>query len=538
MIFKNKDRIQQTYSLDGKGIEAFSSWMELVLSRYKVERQNLLRIRLSFEEAVLRFRDHFGETGSYDAAVIYKNGKIILQISMKADPYNPLGMTEDESYDWSGSLLTSVGIHPQYNYSNGCNYLKIVLPVQNTDFVIRVFAAIVLGITFGVIGKFGGFLPVQSTYDLYMLFFDVWVRLLNLISGPVIFFMVISMVIGVGKISEVGGNSRFVFFRYSGLSVLAALLAVGLSNIVFHASILNDLSEISSISKIRQIIFSILPSELFTPFMESNTPQLILLAIVLGSLLNAIGEQVNGLNRIVRQINMVGLMLTEWVGNLVPFITLILIAFEIMNNHFIVLSGMWKCFVAAFLGALLYIFLIISYVSKKMHVPVGTLLGKVWEPFILTLKTGSINAALGQTEKSCIKSLGIEKKFATVSLGYGLILYLPVSIIGTVLFTFYAAMEFNVKGGIIWIITVVILSVILFAATPPIPGANLLAFTVIFAALKIPGVALTDAMVFDIVYGIFSSAANQLLLQMELVLQAYDLRVLDIERLRKKDEGI
>ena len=537
MIFKNRDSINRTYSLDGKGIEAFSSWMDLVLSRYKVERQNLLRIRLSFEEAVLRFRDHFGETGSFDAAVFYKHGKVFLQISLNSDPYNPLGMAEDEYYDWSGSLLTSVGIHPQYNYSDGCNYLKIVLPVQSKDFVLRVVFAIVLGIVIGMLGRFSSFLPAQLTYDLNMLFFDVWVRLLNLISGPVIFFMVISMVIGIGRISEVGGNSRYVLSRYLTLSVLAALLAVGLANFIFPASILNDLSEISSISKIKQIIFyTILPSELFTPFMESNTPQLIMLAIVIGSLLNAIGAQVNSLKRIFQQINMVGLMLTEWVGNLVPFITLILIAFEIMNNHFIVLTGMWKCIVMAFLGAVLYIFLVIGYVGRKMHVPLSTLIGKVRGPFLLTLKTGSINAALGKTEKSCINSLGIEKKFATVSLGYGLILYLPVSIIGTVLFIFYAAQEFNVPGGIIWIITTVILSVILFAATPPIPGANLLAFTVIFATLGIPDAALTDAMIFDIVFGIFASAANQLLLQMELVLQAYDLRVLDTGKLRKKED--
>ncbi len=55
MIFRRKESIKQTYSLDGNGIEAFSAWMDIILTRYKVERQNRLRIRLSFEEAVLRF---------------------------------------------------------------------------------------------------------------------------------------------------------------------------------------------------------------------------------------------------------------------------------------------------------------------------------------------------------------------------------------------------------------------------------------------------------------------------------------------------
>ncbi len=540
MLFRRKDSIKQTYSLDGNDIEAFSAWMDLVLTRYKVERQNRLRIRLSFEEAVLRFRDHFGEELSFEAAVIFSLGKVLLQISLVEDAYNPLGMAEDEFYDWSGSLLTSVGIHPQYNYSSGCNYLKIVLPVQTSDSVLKVISAIGMGILFGILGRL--ILPEAfiAAYinELYTLFFDVWTRLLNLISGPVVFFMIITTVIGIGKISEVGGNSKFVLFRYTALSLFAALLAIGLSNPLANAETLNDLSDAGGFEQIRQIIFAILPSDLFSPFMDSNTPQLLLLAIASGSLLNSIGGQVFNLKRIIRQVNMVGLMLTEWVSILVPAAAFILIALELMNGHYGVLAGMWKCIAIALIGAGIYIFLVFLYVSRKMHLPISLLVRKVRDPFLLVLKTGSINAALGKLEKSCINSLGIEKKYTNVSLGYGLILYLPISIIGTVTFTIYVSRQFGINGGILWMAATVILSVILFVATPPVPGANLLAFTVIFATLKIPGAALTDAMVFDIVFGIFSAAANQMMLQMELVLQAYKLRVIDVDALRKKGEGI
>ena len=45
------------------------------------------------------------------------------------------------------------------------------------------------------------------------------------------------------------------------------------------------------------------------------------------------------------------------------------------------------------------------------------------------------------------------------------------------------------------------LSVVLFVATPPVPGANLLAYIMIFAELHIPSLALIDAMIFDILFG-------------------------------------
>ena len=56
----------------------------------------------------------------------------------------------------------------------------------------------------------------------------------------------------------------------------------------------------------------------------------------------------------------------------------------------------------------------------------------------------------------------------------------------------------------------------------------------IFAELQIPSTALIDAMIFDILFGIFAAAANQSLLQMELILQADRLGLLDRETLSKE----
>ena len=72
-----------------------------------------------------------------------------------------------------------------------------------------------------------------------------------------------------------------------------------------------------------------------------------------------------------------------------------------------------------------------------------------------------------------------------------------------------------------------IFAVVLFVATPPVPGANLLAYVVFFNWLDIPSEALMDAMIFDIVFGILAGAGNQLLLQFELILQAERIGILN-----------
>ena len=104
---------------------------------------------------------------------------------------------------------------------------------------------------------------------------------------------------------------------------------------------------------------------------------------------------------------------------------------------------------------------------------------------------------------------------------------MPISAVGTLVFTVYVAHLYNVSTTPIWYFMAIILSVMIFVATPPVPGANLIAYTVLFPVLGIPESALIDAMVFDIVFGIFAGAGNQLVLQLELILQSAKIGLLD-----------
>ncbi len=533
--FGRKEILHKEYTLSRYDIEEFSSWVDEILNNAGVERQNNLRIRLSMEEAILRYRDHFGEEAILHVTSASRFGKPYIQIELEEEAYNPLSSPTNEIEDWSGSLLTAVGLQPQYSYSNRKNILRLVLPDQSHNPTLRAAGAIFFGILIGLIGVLfiGRTGRIDLVNDLYDLIFDFWTRILNLLSGPVIFFMTITTVLGTGKIAGIGGNSKNVLLRYFLMSLLAALMATIAVRVVFGIHLSLDTITAHGLQLIRELMISMMPSEIFSPFMESNTPQLLFIAFVIGSVLNAIGTQADDLSRMVRQINMVGLLLTERVGTLVPIFTCFLIALEITSGRLNLLTDVPWCLFIAFMISTTLLAAVIFYVGRKMDVPFFKLLNKLKQPFALTISAGSINAAVGQTENCCVNELGIDQNFTNVSLAYGWILYLPASIIGTLIFTLYTANRYHVIGGPLWLLAAIILSVLLFVATPPVPGANLLAFAVIFSTLGIPEEALTDAMVFDIVSGIYSSAVNQAMLQMELVLQAHKIRILNVNKLRQ-----
>lgn len=138
---------------------------------------------------------------------------------------------------------------------------------------------------------------------------------------------------------------------------------------------------------------------------------------------------------------------------------------------------------------------------------------------------------------SDVRLLGIDRGYSQEAAPQGFVLYMPVSAIGTIAFTIYVAQVFGVQSTVVWYVTAAIMAVVVFVATPPVPGANLLAYVVLFSTLGIPSGALIDAMIFDVMFGIFAGAANQAMLQLEMMLQADHLGLLDRERLKAPSEG-
>ena len=114
----------------------------------------------------------------------------------------------------------------------------------------------------------------------------------------------------------------------------------------------------------------------------------------------------------------------------------------------------------------------------------------------------------------------MQKIFTQRVLPLGLVLYMPASTIGTVSFVVYAAIRSGIEITPVWIVTAIALSMILLVAGPPIPGINLLSYVVIMDQLGIGKEYVIAAMIFDILFNAFASAVNQMMLQLDMILQA------------------
>lgn len=527
---------QDTFTLEGVSIDRFSERVEEALCQIDMERQNRLRIRLSLEEAMLRMRDRFGEDQSITAHIGKRFGRLVIRLELEGDAFNPLSPEENELENLCSSLLTAVGLSPQYSYSGRGNLLRLSLPMPGLSPAMNILIGVLGGVLFGILGSM--FLPEtvqphiinQAMTPIY----DAWIRTLNVMSGPVIFFMTLTTVINSGEISERGGDNHRIVARYFLLSFAMTAFATVAATAVYglsHTGVLPDTMETVNLLK---RLLNLIPEDFMTPFSESNTPQLLLMALILGEAMNILGSQGKNLSRLVRQLNMVGLQLCDWISKLVPWVAFILVAFEIWQKRTEILKGMWLALLISLLVSLACMGVCLWYVARKENVGFRMLAGKLKEPFLLTLRTGSLDTAYGLTERSCALDLGIKRNFTSVSLPSGLVLYMPISAVGTLVFIIFAGMKYGIIATPLWFVLAVVLSVVVFVATPPVPGANLLAYVVTLSVLGIPGSALIDAMVFDLIFGIFASAGNQFLLQLELILQSDKIGMLNKRLLQKE----
>jgi len=526
----------ETFPLNAAGIDRFSGILEEQLPLRGDDRENRIRIRLSLEESLLRMRDHFGENGAFGLTVDRRLGRIQIRIEHEGDIFNPLSKTQAELEDWSGSLLTAVGISPLYSYAGGKNILRLNLTVGGVNSAVKILIAVAVGLAVGFLLR--EVLPETAANILTVRFltpvYSLWLRILTVLSGPMIFLMVLTSVLNTGTIQEEGGNSRRIVLRYFLISLIAALIAVAVSAAISHQQIVVGRTLGIDAAGYFEAVLQIVPGDVVSPLAQGNTPQILLIAFVAGNAIVLFGARASGLSSVIRQANMAGLLLMEGVSRLVPFFAAALLCMEIVGNTMNTFAGMWGILVMALIISAAFLIIAVTAVSVRKKVPVRLLWKKVLPAFLTAVRTGGLDEGFGRMEQTTIRGLGVERHFATVSLPYGLILCMPVNVIGTLMFTMYSAAKYSLAISPGWLIVAVVLSVVLFVATPPVPGANLLAYIIIFGQLGIPGKALIDAMIFDILFGIFASAANQTVLQMDLIIQADKIGLLDLKKLRKE----
>ncbi len=525
--------IRKNFILTAESIERISGELEDFFEKIGTEKQNRIRVRFTIEEALLNTWQHFGDLTMVKLTAGVRFGKPSIRIDHEGEAFNPFSKTGVADTDWTSRMLSSAGLSPTYSYSHGNNTMKLALGRLQVNPAITLLIAILFGLITGTVAMIALTPPDAAfvTNGLLVPVYDLWNRILYSVSAPAMLVIVISTMLDTRDVSEQGGNSGRIVGRYFAVSLIVGLVPIALVSMLNRGAFSSEAFTRDTAAELIQKFFSIIPENLLDPFRDFNTAQLIMMGIVLAYAVMAVGQQANGLASFIKQLYLISTQLAQWIASIMPLFTIFLTAQLVLEKNAGLLLGMFTIIPFALAVSVAVGVFILLYVCARMKVDAGVILKKLWPSFWLTFRTGQVDESYALAETCCRKELGIQKILTQRLMPLGLVLYMPMSMIGMISFVIFAAVRSGITITPVWMITAIVFALILLVAAPPIPGINLLSYVVIIGQLGLGKEYIIAAMIFDLIFNLFASAANQMMLQLDLILQADRVGLLNKKKL-------
>lgn len=533
------DNFTGEYKLNGGSIDEMAALVEKFLYSLGMDRANVLGIRLSIEEGLLRWLDHFSAKGEEPTVNFYAGKSFfrpVINIKLRGESVDPFENVENEfgTGDWVGTVMENIGLSPRYAYQNGYNVLHLRLNRPQLNPGIGLLLGIVMGIILGTAVKllFSEELIRTATDSFFMPVQSVFFRLLQATAGPVIFFTVLTAICGIGSATIMNKSGKRLIGLFLLSSTVMTVIYAVIMDFILRPEHIGSPFGMTAISVFTSFL-DFVPGDVVSPFLNTDSPQLILLAIIIGNALLVLGSQGDRLVKIANQANSVGLLVAEWISRVIPYFVAILLAFRILDGTIVRFRNIWIPLLSFHVFVVIYFLCVLFITSRRYDISVSKLWKKIKPSFMIAFKNASVDAAFGENRICCEKKLGIDKKLTEYGLPLGLVIYMPVSTVSLMASTMFAVTCYNITLTPLWMILAVILVVALQAASPPVSGVDTLAYVAIFSRLGIPSEALIMAIVCDIIFCFASSAFNQAILQMDLIVEADRLNILDKDALKR-----
>ena len=496
--FNKSGQFDRTYKLCFESIDLAAYRVQKFLSYIKVEKNTLLRVRLSVEEVLLRWLDAFPEGTEFRLTMGSHWNRPFIVLKLWGEESDPLLIKGDEAGIWASDLLSAIGLVPIYRYVSGCNIVQVPLKRPHRNPGVTLLLCTLAGAFLGILLDlaFSADLKLLITSTVLTPLQDAFIRVLNAVSAPVMFLSVLTTVCGVGSISVTGKFGKRMVARFLLYSTLFTVVSLFLCQFFFSVPVGNAAISQGEVSGVLEFFLLIA------------------------------GTKVQTLVTLVEEANTAGLVIAEWIGDLSPGFVALLIVLGIQDSTIHMLIGIWKPALLITVLSLAALGLRMLHISLRYKVPLRTLADKMKDSFLLSLRTFSVETSYTANKTCCEKRLGIGRQLTAYGLPIGLICFMPVSTVASTILTLYAAECYHIPVSLVWMVMALFLAVTLAAAGPPTAGIGILTYTVMFSRLGIPAQALTIVLAGDILMGFVIYPVNQAMLQLQLILEADGLGLL------------
>ena len=453
------------------------------------------KCRLSEEEAegfirnasdILGFyRDFLGEDCNIRYRVRKRSGRAELRFGIKGEKHDPFEEgREAERLSQQRSVkrvLFDQDAALTYRFASGYNIVTVRSGRKSESRNLLkqpMIQAVIGGLAAGLIclqlpEAANRFIIDEITAPVLSVSLDVLTGLL----GPVVFLSIVRAVSALDSLDEFTGLGSKVLKRFL-VTTLCVTVFSDILGMVFFPLFGKGTIAFDP-GKLIQISLDIIPTNLFTPFIENNIPQIVILGIGMGAILLLLGDRAKGLSDLLSQA-------FEWVAGLMDSIKVIIPVVPFLSVFNIVARGDtaiflrgWKYIVATYICMALCVTFKIFKVHRKCGIDIPVLWSGI-KPFVSDgLMTGSASAPDSKIKEISEKELGINPEFSAFWIPMSNGMLDPTLTISLVLAPFLVADITGTPVSISFMLILMLLAVELSMASPGLTAG----YTVIFQSL-------------------------------------------------------
>lgn len=442
------------------------------LKDYKLSDKQIQQFTQTVRDTLEDYRQQFPEnTGiQYDFRKVLERIEMVIMIpGRKMNPFEE-GKAADERILLSkvSVLLYNPFSNINYRYIKGTNIVTVSALQKQIDlyaFKKPMVLAAVLGLVLG-------FLCQQLPADLSGFLLDDLVSpLLKImlgavagIMGPITFLSLVTSISTLDSINELNSSGMKLFKRFALTAAFIALVSIVVGTVMFPIVGLG--SENFQFDKIAGLLLSVIPTNLITPFVDNNIPQIVVLGVLMGAALLIIRKKVTALPPILEESK-------QWLSEVltlviklmpaVPFLSVFKIA---AKGRFDMLLHGWRYIAATYLCMLLCIVIKLAVVSFRCKTSVFTIIKKIQPLFMGALTTGSEISGIEQGIEISQKDAGIDPDFTSFWLPLSQAMLAPSATIGFVLSCFMVAYISGMTISVDLLLILFLLTVQLSLASP------------------------------------------------------------------------
>lgn len=363
----------------------------------------------------------------------------------------------------------------------------------------KIFLGMALGILVGyLLNNFGSTEQVAQWSSYLNLLSKIFLRMIKMIVGPLIFSI---LTVGIAKLGDIkmvgriGAKTLGYFYFATILSLITGLVAVNvfkpgkMMQIPLPATGTDTGIEVKKMS-IENFITHLIPESIFEALATNEILQIVVFSVFFGVALAAIAEEGKSITKALHALSEIMFKIVGYVMLFVPFAVFGAVGAVIAAKGLGILTGYLYLIVCFFATLLFFVFAVLPVICLVAKVNYWKLLSYVKDAIILSFGTASSEASMPlQIEQ--LKKFGISERIISFVLPLGYSFNLDGSMMYMTFATGFIAQAYGVDLSLGQQVTMLLTLLVTSKGIAGVPRASLVVIAGTLGMFNLPVEGLT-----------------------------------------------